>query len=225
MGPGVTQGMRAGGGPMAPCPHCRSQAAAEANGSLRWVCAVCGGPLVPTAAGDIPRSGAELADLVAAQRARGMAMGWGAAAVVLAATALMATGVGLLVWHVSHAAGGVVVALGVASALLTALCASRARRAGAQRAARLEVAWESVAAEVLRARGGAVTATELARAMATQEAHAESLLARLSAGGRARVAVTELSDLSYQSVERATEPGEAGDEAERAEAERRAREP
>jgi type IV secretory pathway TrbD component len=221
MGPAVSQGARVGGGPMAPCPHCRSQAAAEANRSLRWVCAVCGGPLVPTAAGDVPRSGAELADLVAAQRARGMAMGWGAAAVVLGATALMATGVGLLVWHVSHAAGGVVAALGFAAALLTALCASRARRASARRAARLEAAWESVAGEVLQGRGGAVTATELARSLATDEAYAESLLARLSAGGRARVAVTELSDLSYQSVERAIE---ASDEAERAPA-RRTREP
>jgi hypothetical protein len=222
MGPGVSQGVRVGGGPMAPCPHCRSQAAAEASRALRWVCAVCGGPLVPTAAGDVLRSGAELADLVAAQRAQGMAIGWGAAAVMLGATALMATGVGLLVWRVSHAAGGVVAALGIVSALLTVLCASRARRASALRTTRLDAAWESVAGEVLRTRGGAVTATELARAVATDEAHAEALLARLSAEGRARVAVTELSDLSYRSVDDAAE---ASDEAERVEAERRTREP
>jgi hypothetical protein len=188
---------------------------------MRWICAVCGGPLVPTAAGE-PRSGAELANLVGAQRARGIAVGWTAAALVLGASAAMASAVALLVWHASHAAGGVIGAIGMAGALLTAACAARARRADRECATRLDAAWESVAREILRARRGAVTATELARTLSTDEAHAETLLALLSATGHVRVAVTDQADLSYQSVERAAE---ANDRADRAEAARRSREP
>jgi hypothetical protein len=176
---------------------------------------------VPTAAGNVARSGVELANLVGAQRARGIAAGWTAAAGVLGATATMAAGVALLVGHASHAAGAVIAALGVGAGLSTAACAARARKADQERAARLDAAWESVAGEVLRTRDGDVTASELARVLWTDDAHAETLLSRLSAGGRARVAVTEHADLSYRSVERT----ETSDEANRAGADSRSREP
>jgi hypothetical protein len=145
-----------------------------------------------------------------------------AAAVVFGATAAMATGVGLLLWHASHAAGGAIAALGVAATLLTLFFASRARMAKRDQTTRLEAAWESVAGEVMRTRGGAITATELARTLYTDETHAETLLALLSAGGRARVAVTDLADLSYRSVEGATD---ATDEADAADAQQSSREP
>jgi type IV secretory pathway TrbD component len=217
--------MNPGGAQMAPCPHCRSHAAAEPSRSMRWICAVCGGPLVPTAAGET-RSGAELANLVGAQRAGAIAVGWTAAAIVLGATAAMATGVGLLLWHASHAAGGAIAALGMVATTLAVFFSSRARRAGRARATRLESAWESVAGEILQSRGGALTATDLARALYTDETHAETLLSHLSAGGRARVAVTELADLSYQAVERSAVASDEADGADAgADARQRAREP
>ena len=210
-----------GAAQMAPCPHCGSQMTAEPSRSMRWICAVCGGPLVPTAASEA-RSGAELASLVGAQRAGAIAMGWRAAAIVLGATATMAIGVGVLLWQASHAAGGTIMALGIAATLFTLFFASRARGADRDRATRLQAAWESVADEILRARGGAITATELASTLYTDETHAETLLALLSAGGRARVAVTDLADLSYRSVEGATD---ATDEADAADAQQSSREP
>src|ERR1700678_2026751 len=129
-----------GAAQMAPCPHCRSQMTAEPSRSMRWICAVCGGPLVPTAAGEA-RSGAELASLVGAQRAGAIALGWRAAAVVLGATATMAMSVGVLLWPASHAAGGAIAALGVAATLFTLFFASRARAADRDRATRLQAAW------------------------------------------------------------------------------------
>ncbi len=131
-----------------------------------------------------------------------MAVGWWAGAAMTGASALMAAGIALLLWHASHVAAGTIAALGAALALVAAACTFRARRSDQDTTIRLEAAWASVAGELLRARGGAITAAELAYALRTDEGHAEALLAKLSADGRARVAVTEQSDLSYRTVER-----------------------
>jgi hypothetical protein len=160
----------------APCPHCRSQAGAEPSRTLRWICAVCGAPIVPSSAGEA-RSAAELADLVRAQRAGAMAMGWGAAAVALGSTAMMALVVAAIVLRVSHTAAAGLGALAALGALLVALCVSRSRAAARERTARLDAAWGIVAGELVRARGGAMTARELARTIGTDEGHAEALLA------------------------------------------------
>jgi hypothetical protein len=144
------------------------------------------------------RSSAELANLVAAQRMRAMALGWVAAAVVLGAMATMALGVAMLVWLASHLAGFVFAALAGAAATLCAAAARRSGKRNAQARAKLEEAWEQVADEVLRARGAELTAADLARAMRTDEGHAEALLARLSVSGRARVDVRDDAELAYR---------------------------
>ena len=151
--------------------------------------------------------------------ARAISVGWAAGAVALAVGAAMAAALALVTWtaHVGHGAAAAFGAIALAASLVASACAARGRRAGVRQVAHLDDAWELVADEVLRARGRALTAADLATAMSTQEAHAERLLSKLSVEGRVRVAVSEAADLSYQPADAAPEvdaraPGQASAE-------------
>jgi hypothetical protein len=194
---------------MSPCPHCHALASAEPSASVRWRCGVCGGPVVPSD-GSFPRANGELASLVAAARARGIAIGWVAAAIVLFASALIALPIVLLLWSHAHVAAVVVASVAGTSMALGAVSATRYRARNAEARAKLDDAWRTVADELLRARGMDVTAPELARALQTDDAHAESLLSELSAEGHARVAVGDDAQLSYRFTSEAeAEPDDA----------------
>jgi hypothetical protein len=195
------------------CPHCGALARIErSSGALRWRCGVCGGPIVPTEEG-VARSDGELASLVRAQRARAMAVGWIAGAVVLGAVGVMGVGLALLLWLASHVVAGVLGVLAVCTGLLAAYFLRRARRRDTDARVAVDDAWELVAGEVLAARGGETTAAELAKAMQTDEDHAQSLLGRLSARGRVRVDVREDAELAYRAENAAAGDGAAGDAA------------
>jgi hypothetical protein len=146
-----------------------------------------------------------------------MALGWTAAAFVLGAIAMMGAGVALLVWLASHLAGIVLAALAAASLAGTVASVRRARRRRGEARTALDEAWDAVAGEVLAARTGETgetgetTAPDLAKAMQTDEAHAEGMLARLSALGRVRVDVRDDAELAYRASEAA--PGEDEPEA------------
>jgi hypothetical protein len=166
------------------------------------------------------RSGGELRNLVEAARARAMAVGWMAASWVFAAIGAMGLGLALLVWLASHAAGGVLAVGAVFAAGLAVAGARRSRARSAQAREALERAWLHVAGEVVAARGGELTAAQLAEAMRTDERHAEALLAQLSAAGRVRVEVRDDAELAYRTEagdgasfgrEAADEPVEQGE--------------
>jgi hypothetical protein len=147
--------------------------------------------------------------LVRSHRARAMALGWLAGSFVLGSIAAMTVGVALLVGLASHLAAGVLGALALAAATLAVLSVQRWRRRRAEASAELDRAWDRVAGEVLAARKVDTTAADLARILRTDVEHAEGLLSRLSAGGRARVDVREHdAELAY----RVSVPG--GDDAE-----------
>jgi hypothetical protein len=152
------------------------------------------------------RSNAELGNLVGAQRSRAMALGWTAAAVVLGVCAAMGLTLASIVWFASHAAALVLGVVGCAAALLAVLAARRARSRGADARDALDQAWEIVASEVLGARGDTLTAEELAACVQTDVPHAEHLLARLSALGRARIEIREDAELTYHAQDAATHP-------------------
>jgi type IV secretory pathway TrbD component len=180
----------------------------ERHGALRWRCSVCGGPVVPTDR-DVPRSNRELASLVGAQRARAMAVGWIAAAMLFGAIAVVVLGFVPLLWLVSHGAAAIFAALGGVAAFTSAESARRAARCNAEVRAKLEDAWERVAREVIEGHDVGMTAPELARVMRTDDDHAERLLMRLSAGGRVRVAVREDAELAYRGADQLpAEPAE-----------------
>jgi hypothetical protein len=183
---------------MVPCPHCRATAAIERSALLRWRCAVCGGPVVPSD-GSFPRASGEIGDLVRAARTSAMSLGWAAAAVVLAGGGFVMALLGLLLWRAAHLPAmvlGVVAGASLALSFASTL-RSRARRADSRAA--LDRAWTAVAGELLAARGKDVTASDLARALSTDEAAAEEILSALSAEGRVRVDVRDDAQLSYRS--------------------------
>jgi len=179
-----------------PCPHCRSLAPQLADPLLRWRCAVCGGPVVPAGPG-MPRTHRELARLVTAQRLRAAALGWMVAAVAFAVAGVLAGALAALLVLGSSLGAGVLAAIAASCAIGSFWCRRRARRRRDDAAASLEEAWEQVAAEVLAAGRGLLTADEVARTMRTRLPHAESLLSRLSASGDARVLVGEDAELLY----------------------------
>ena len=144
------------------------------------------------------RSHEELADLVAAQRLRAMGVGWTAAAIVLGIVALMTGGLALALWAASVHAYLVLAVLTAGAAVLSVAGSRKARRRNAEARDRIEQAWEKAAGNVLAARGAELTAPELAAMMQTDQAHAESLLGRLSAHGRARVDVRDDAELAYR---------------------------
>lgn len=182
---------------MAPCPHCRATAAAEPSATMRWRCAVCGGPLVPSDA-SFPRSGAELGSLVGAARASAMAFGWTAAAITLGIVASFALVVALVLGHAAPMGAMVLGIVGGVAATLALAGGLRARNHRGEARNRVEQAWASVAGELLAARGGALTAADVARALSIDEPYAERLLSELSAEGRVRVAVRDDAQLSYR---------------------------
>jgi Flp pilus assembly protein TadB len=202
---------------MSKCPHCGAVAHVEPSASLRWRCAVCGGPLVPTE-GDIARSDGELPHLVRSHRARAMALGWLAAFLVLGSIAAMAVGVALLVWFASHVAAAVLGVVALVASTLAVASLRRSRRQRAEAREQLDHAWDRVAGEVLGSRRGDTTAADLARIMSTKEEHAEGLLSRLSAHGGARVDVRDDAELAYRvsdegavgGADDAESPGAAG---------------
>jgi hypothetical protein len=188
-------------------------ASAEPSAPMRWRCAVCGGPLVPSD-GSFPRANGELASLVGSARARAMAVGWAAAAAVLAAVGLLTLPLALLLWSASHVAGLILTVVAGAAVALAAASALRSRARGAEARAKLDEAWRTVADELLHARGAAnLTAPELARALQTDEAHAEALLSGLSVEGHARVAVDDDAQLSYRFAAEAEGAGSEAAEA------------
>jgi hypothetical protein len=133
-----------------------------------------------------------------------------AAAAVLALCATMLLGLAVPLWLATGAAAaGVGLGLpAAATGLAAAVCARHSRSANREAQARLEEAWAQVARELLQRRPR--TADELAAAIGTDLVHAEALLARLAAEGRARVAVREDAELAYSGVEVASTEGDPG---------------
>ena len=186
---------------VATCPHCGASARFDPSPALLFCCAVCGGPVVPC---DAPRThpDAELAHLVTAQRARAMALGWTAGALVLALSCVFVASIALLLLAVQarpSAAILAVVALGAAA--LGTVAGGRARAQRRRVRESLDLAWQRAAEDVLATRGArgleVMRPPELAAVLQTTEAHAERLLSVLSAEGRVRVHVGEDAELAY----------------------------
>ncbi len=119
---------------MSPCPHCGASARIEASRFFRWRCGVCSGPVV--------REGtSELASLVRAHRARAMAVGWFAAAIVFGCIAASGAAVGLLLWPAAHGAALVVGSVALVAGVIAGTGRAKGRRHNAEARRELEVAY------------------------------------------------------------------------------------
>lgn len=163
------------------CPHCRAEGPLERDRVVHWRCARCGAPVVPT--GELRRAHAELPELVRVHRARAMAFGWRAGSWLFSSVALGAAAVGVLILATSGdlGVGGVFAAVTFVAAGLGYRLRGRARTLARTVDGELARAWYKAAGEVLAARG-ALSATELAELMQTDEVHAADLLMAVTPG-------------------------------------------
>ncbi len=162
------------------CPHCFFEGGVERTRALRWRCGACGCPVVPVDGMILP-SHTELASLVAAQRARAIAVAWGGAAWVLGSASVMGGGLSVLLRRASGLATCVLAFVAFVLAALSAVSARNGARRAAEASGRLDEAWRRVAGQIVAARARSMTACELADAMSTDAQHAGDLLARLAA--------------------------------------------
>jgi hypothetical protein len=196
---------------LVPCSACGGRTREEPHRALVWVCAACGAPRVPGA----PVEGLEgLAEgLGRARLERVAAIAWRGGAVVLGMTGAMALALAtLLAMAAGHLAA--IVLAGLATLLvvlaLVAVGRARGRDEGMRRA--LDEAWGTAAERLLVASDGGVSSAWLAGAMRTTEAHAERILASLSARGRARVDVGEDAELRYRVADGSTRDANSANE-------------
>jgi hypothetical protein len=186
---------------VATCPHCSASARFDPTPALRFCCGVCGGPVVPC---DAPRArpDAELAHLVAAQRARAMALGWSAGTLVLALSCVFVASIALLLVAVqAHSSAAILAVVALVAAALGTVAGGRARAQRRRVRESLDLAWQCAAEDVLATRAAhglqVMSPPELATVLRTNEAHAERLLSALSADGRIRVLVGDDAELAY----------------------------
>lgn len=189
------------------CPHCGGITRALPHDELRWVCGVCGGPLVPLDPGDELTLLAKDA-LREAHEARGAATAWRLVAWATGFGAALGLGLGaVLAW----ASLGAAIGPAIAGALLAVLALRFAGR-GAKRRESARAAWERAwAAEVDELLvGGSLTPAEIARKVKVPESEIGAIVARLSAEDRVRVDVGDDAQLHVTSRAR-IEPAAQGE--------------
>lgn len=165
-----------------PCPHCRGKGSVKVDSELRLVCNLCGGPRIPELPDDLETSGAEAGLLVQAEKLRKLRGLWRAGALVaglsLPFIALFAMLLGL-VWSWAVAAT-IALVVGGPIAAGAAFAMRRNKERTSEIASLVERAWVSAATDITEAKGGKVSAKELAKVLGVDRARAEQLLAMVS---------------------------------------------
>lgn len=179
------------------CPHCGSLARAEPKASgvkTAWVCAMCGGPRIPSGGGgeDAANALRQANTLLAgATRARARSIAWGILAVLATLVVVAASA--------KEAIAATLVLLVLA--IVPALLAVRARSQGSKRAENadeaLERAWLAAAEEIASRAEGGITAKDLARSLQIDPERADQLLTRLAVHERTRIDVGDDAEVRY----------------------------
>lgn len=164
------------------CPHCGAVADAAPDAELLFACEACGGPRVPHDDAVAESDSAEVAALRKVESARRARAVWKAAG--FGAAALLAFGIGVLgltglVFGAGLKLGLVTVLFGTPLAALLGLALRRISARSSEIRPALDVAWQAAASDVARRAHGAVSASDLARALRIDAPRAEELLAEL----------------------------------------------
>lgn len=182
------------------CPHCGNVTGLELSADLRYRCRICGGPRVPTRGAKLERSLRETEHLVRARRAHKSAWLFRALWIVsgvVGGFTFLATLLTLFLFSGLGTAWASLLVFG-AVPLATAFWARhRTRRAKGTVQDELELAWASVAHELLNASESELTSGQVAELMLTDEAHADMLLGRLNVDDQVRSHVTDDGQITY----------------------------
>ena len=194
------------------CPHCGNVTGLELSADLYYRCRICGGPRVPTKGAHPERTLREREHLVKARRAQRAAWLFRALWIVsgvIGGVTFLFTLLTLLLFSGLGTAWASLLIFGAVPLLLAFWARRRTFRAQSAVKDELDLAWSSVAHEVLNASEHELTSAELAELMLTDERHADLLLARLNVDDQVRSRVTDEGQVTY-SV-RATEHFRVGD--------------
>jgi len=194
------------------CPHCGNVTGLELSADLRYRCRICGGPRVPTLGEHPERTLREREHLVAARRAQRTSWLFRAlwiASGVIGGLTFLSTLLMLLLFSGLGTAWASLLLFGAIPLVIAFWARRRTLKARATVKDELELAWTSVAHELLRASPKELTSAELAELMLTDERHADQLLARLNVDDQVHSRVTDEGQITY-SV-RATERFRVGD--------------
>lgn len=197
---------------VARCPHCGNVTGLELSADLRYRCRICGGPRVPTRGKHPERSMREREHLVTARRAQRAAWLFRALWIVsgvIGGFTFLATLLTLLLFSGLGTAWASLLLFGAIPLLVAFWARRRTLKARTTVKDELDLAWSSVAHELLRASPNELTSAELADLMLTDELHADQLLARLNVDDQVHSRVTDEGQVTY-SV-RATDRFRVGD--------------
>ena len=182
------------------CPHCGNVTGLELSPELRYRCRICGGPRVPTQGEHPERTLREREHLVKARRAQRAAWLFRALWIVsgvIGGFTFLSTLFMLLLFSGLGTGWASLLLFGAVPLLLAFWARRRTRSARATTKDELELAWTSVAHELLKASEGELTSAELAKLMLTDERHADLLLARLNVDDQVHSRVTDDGQVTY----------------------------
>jgi len=183
------------------CPHHRGAGQASPHPELRYVCDVCGGPVVRLNQIGLKLSGNEVKHLEQARVLRRQRNAWRLGAVVAAAGAVASLGALGLLWlllGVGLWSGAVGFALATPLLLLALVAYAKARARAKEIGEAVDEAWKRAVRDVaLGSGGGGITAQELTQALPLGEDDADRLLAQLEVDNELCSEVTPEGKLSF----------------------------
>lgn len=185
---------------VARCPHCGNVTGLELSPTLYYRCRICGGPRVPTRGEHPERSMRERPHLVKARRAGRAALLFRALWIVsgvIGGFTFLFTLLTLLLFSGLGTAWASLLIFGAIPLLLAFWARRRTLAARTTVKDELDLAWASVAHELLRASPKELTSAELADLMLTDEPHADLLLARLNVDDQVHSRVTDEGQVTY----------------------------
>jgi hypothetical protein len=193
------------------CPHCQAVARIERKAPGTWVCAVCGGPRLPSGLG-----GALGVEALAEERtARAFATKLRASAWVWGAVALIAAFAVTLAWPASLVGKLIALAIAIAPTLLALRAGSKVSAEATRAEAAHERALLAAAHALAATKPDGITAAELAARLELPEPRADALLTELAVHERTRVDVGDDAEVRYSvtgdALVRVAEPGALGE--------------
>lgn len=177
------------------CPHCGAVARIEGSG-LAAVCAICGGPRVPSNLGGDDTANALREQKTALSNARTASV----ATVVQAVFAAFATLIGLGLAPESILGKALVVVLAAVPLFLAMRSRGRATKARSQARDAADRAWRGAAEDAASRSKEGVTVPGLAKALGIEKAHADKLLTELTVHDRTRIDVGDDAEVRYSAA-------------------------
>ena len=174
------------------CPHCSAVARIEGVG-LAAVCAVCGGPRVPSNLGGDTTTNALREQKKALSNARTASV----ATVLQALFAAVATLVGLGLAPATIVGKVIVFAIAAVPLFLAMRSRGRATKAREQAKNASERAWHAAAEDAAARSKRGVTVAGLAKTLGIEPTHADRLLTELTVHDRTRIDVGDDAEVRY----------------------------